>query len=147
MADDERPRVIAEFSDYNGLLTALRARVEELQINGQRFDEFAGLPTGYLSKLVGANPVRRIGMTSMGPLCSAMGITLAMLEHPEGTERLKSRVKPNNQSYPRVSYTLRVVTDRQWSRIQKLGRQARWEKLTKAERSSIMRAVRAGRRG
>ena len=61
MADDERrPRVLAEFTDYDGMLAAIRNRVEELQINGQWFDEFAGLPIGYLSKLIGVRPVRRI---------------------------------------------------------------------------------------
>ena len=62
MAESEGLRVIAEFVDYPGMLAALRARVSELQISGERFDEFAGLPRGYLSKLVGARPVRRVVM-------------------------------------------------------------------------------------
>jgi hypothetical protein len=40
------------------MLEALRRRVNELALNGERFDEYAGLPRGYLSKLVGAKPVR-----------------------------------------------------------------------------------------
>ena len=143
---DERPKIVGEFSDYDGMLDGLRRRASELALNGERFDEYAGLPKGYLSKLIGVHPVRRIGMMSMGPLLSAMGVKLAMLEDPAATQRLKNRVAPRNNSYPRTTYTLRVVTDRQWSRIQKLGRQARWEKLTKAQRSEIMRAVRAGRK-
>jgi hypothetical protein len=85
-------------------------------------------------------------MTSMGPLLSAMGVKLQMVEDPEGTQRLKSRLKPRNNSYPRVTYTLRAVTNRQWLRIQKLGRAARWGKLSKRQRSEIMRMVRAGRK-
>jgi hypothetical protein len=144
MAGDER--VIAEFSDYDGLLAALRTRVQQLQINGTRFDEFAGLPTGYLSKLIGAAPVRKLGMVSMGPVMNALGLRLRAVEDAAATERLKSRVKPNNTSFRRTVYTLHTLTDRKWAEIQKIGRQARWEKLSKQQRSAIMRAVRAGKK-
>jgi hypothetical protein len=148
MAGDE-PRVLAVVSSYHEMLAALRSRITELQINGERFDDYAGLPRGYLSKLVGANPVRRLGMTSFAPVLAGLGLRLLVIEDPEGTARLKSRLQPRNNSYPRVTYTLRTVTDRQWQRIQKLGRATRLEnfkKLSKAQRSAIMRAVRAGKR-
>jgi hypothetical protein len=74
MADDERPRVIADVSSYEQMLAALRLRINELQINGERFDEYAGLPRGYLSKLVGARPIRRLGMTSFEPVLASLGL-------------------------------------------------------------------------
>ena len=64
MAEGSAPRILADVSSYEQMLAALRARVTELQVNGERFDEYAGLPRGYLSKLVGAKPTRRIGMCS-----------------------------------------------------------------------------------
>jgi len=64
MAEGDEPRIVATFNSYAGMLEAIRARVNELQINGERFDEYAGLPGGYLSKLIGAKPVRKIGMTT-----------------------------------------------------------------------------------
>jgi hypothetical protein len=134
-------RIIAEFTDYDGMLNAVRTRVEELQINGERFDEFAGLPRGYLSKLIGVHPIRRISMVSMGPLFDALGIRCVIIEDPATTARLKRRLKPRNNSYHRTSYTMRTVTDRQWRKIQKLGRKARWRKLSKRERAEVMRAV------
>jgi hypothetical protein len=145
MAEGDGPRILADVSSYEQMLTALRARVTELQINGERFDEFAGLPRGYLSKLIGVNPIRRIGMTSWAPVLTGLGLRCLFVEDEAATERLKNHVAPRNNSYPRATYTLRVVTDRQWSRIQKLGRVARWEKIPKAQRSEIMRAVRAAR--
>src|SRR6516165_4324542 len=135
-------RPIAEFVSYDEMLTAVRSRIQTLQIQGERFEHFAGLPTGYLSKLVGARPIRRIAMTSMGPLFSALGIYCVMFEDPVATARLKNRVIPRNNSYPRATYTSLVITDRKWRRIQKLGRKARWKKLTKRQRSEIMRMVR-----
>jgi hypothetical protein len=146
-AGDERPRVIAEFSSYDGMLNAIRSRVEELQIQGERFEFFAGLPTGYLSKLIGARPVRRISHTSMGPLFCALGVRCIMVEDPAATARLKNRVAPRNGSFARrVSLYVNGLTDRKWAQIQKLGRKARWKKLTKQQRSEIMRMVRHGRR-
>ena len=134
-------RILAEFTDYPGLLAAVRARVNELAINGERFDEFAGLPRGYLSKLIGVNPIRRIAMTSMGPLFSALGIRCIIVEDPITTARLKSRLQPRNNSFMRPSRTLQTVTDRQWQRIRKLGSEARWKKIPKAQRRRIIVAI------
>jgi hypothetical protein len=145
LADDERR--IGEFADYAGMLDTLRSRVQELQIQGERFEDFSGLPTGYLSKLIGVRPVRRIGMTSLGPLFSALGIYCVMFENKDATMRLQKRLTPRNGSYARrVSLYVNGLTDRKWRRIQKIGRQVRWKKLTKQQRSEIMRMVRHGRR-
>ena len=146
MADDERPRVLAEFSSYDEMLAAVRARVNELQINGERFDEYAGLPRGYLSKLIGVRPVRRISHTSMQPVLAGLGLKGQFVEDPQGTARLKSRVVPRNNSFSRTTCTSLIITDRKWRQIQKIGRQARWKRLTKTQRSEIMRMVRHGRR-
>jgi hypothetical protein len=146
MAEGEaRPRVIADVSSYEEMLDVLRARVRELQVNGERFDEYAGLPRGYFSKLVGAKPIRRLGMTSFEPVLAGLGLRLQIIEDQEATERLKSRVRPRNGSYARrTSLYVNGLTNRQWLQIQKLGRKARWKKLNKQQRSAIMRAVRAG---
>jgi hypothetical protein len=134
-------RIVGEFADYAGMLDTLRARVEELQIQGERFEAFAGLPTGYLSKLIGVRPVRRIAMVSMGPIFSALGIRCIVVEDPAATARLKNRIRPRNNALMRASYTHLAITNRQWSRIQKLGRQARWKRLSRVERRDIMRAI------
>ena len=141
MAESEGPRVIAEFVDYPGMLAALRARVSELQISGERFDEFAGLPRGYLSKLVGARPVRRVGMTSFSPLMNALGLRCLFVEDSEGTERLKSRLKPRNPSYVRIMPAAAsiIFTARMLKRIRRLGGKARMAKLSAEERSALAR--------
>jgi hypothetical protein len=133
-------RPIGEFADYPGMLNALRTRVTELQINGERFDEYAGLPRGYLSKLIGANPVRKIGMTSMGPLFAALGVSCVLFENPAATAQLKSRLRPRNPSFVRSAPRI-LLTDRQLLQLGKRGRQARWSKLSKSQRSQIMRVL------
>jgi hypothetical protein len=134
-------RTLAAFYDYDGLLAAIRQRVRELQIKGEAFDHFAGLPDGYLSKLIGERPVRRIGMTSLGPLFAALGIRCILIEDPEATERLRKQLKPRNGSFVRATRTVQSITDRKWIRIQKLGRQARWAKMSAAQRSKLARRL------
>jgi hypothetical protein len=94
-------RVIADVSSYDEMLSALRSRVTELQINGERFDEYAGLPRGYLSKLVGARPIRRLGMTSFEPVLAGLGLRCLLVVDEEATRRLKEHLPPRNQSYVR----------------------------------------------
>jgi hypothetical protein len=64
-----------------------------------------------------------------------------LYEDPIATARLKNRIRPRNNAYMRASYTHLAITNRQWSRIQKLGRQARWKRLSRVERADIMRAI------
>jgi hypothetical protein len=133
-------RILAEFTDYAGMLNAIRTRINELNINGERFDEFAGLPRGYLNKLVGANPQRRISMISMGPLFCALGIRCIIVEDQQATQRLRNRLQPRNQSFVRSAPRI-VLTDRQLTILQNRGRLNRWQKLSSAQRSQIMRAL------
>ena len=128
-------RQLAVISDYDGLIAAIRTRVDEMQLHGGRFDEFAGLPIGYLSKLTAPNPMRRIGMTSLGPLLQALGVKIALLEDPEATQRLKNGVKPRDAQQVHPSRTHYVMTNRRWRQIQKKGSAARWKNTTPEERS------------
>jgi hypothetical protein len=123
------------------MLDVIRARVAELQINGERFDEYAGLPKGYLSKLIRAQPIRRIGMTSFEPLLVSLGLRCQFVEDPRGTERLKTRLVPRNPSFVRVMPAAAsiVFTARMLKRIRRLGGQARMAQLTAKERSELGR--------
>jgi hypothetical protein len=134
-------RTLAEFADYDGMLAAVRARVKELLVQGEAFDDFAGLPKGYLSKLIGARPARRIAHISMGPLFDALGIYCVVVEDPAATARLKQRLRPRNGSFVRTTYTVNGITNRKWARIQALGRMARWSKMTPAQRSEVARRL------
>ena len=143
-AADEPPRVIATFGSYAEMLQAIRERVIELQIHGERFDDYAGLPTGYLSKLAGKRPQRRLGMVSFQPVLSGLGLKCQFIEDQAATERLRNHLAPRNGSYARPTQTYVIVTNRKWAQIQKLGHQARravWDKLPPQQRSDMMRAL------
>ena len=112
MADDERPRVIASFDSYEGMLEALRTRAIELRLAGNTFDEYVGLPRGYTQKVIGIRPVRRLGMTSFGPVLSGLGLRCLLVVDEEATRRLKERLLPRNQSYVRSAAVHTNLTTR-----------------------------------
>ena len=74
----------------------------------------------------------------MGPLLDALGIYCVMLEDPLATTQ--NRIRPRNGS-ARTTYTHLTITNRKWAQIQKLGRQARWQRLSKEQRPELMRAL------
>jgi hypothetical protein len=147
LAEDEPPRVIATFNSYAGMLEAIRARVHELQVNGERLDEYVGLPRGYYSKVAGANPIRRLGMTSFAPILNGLGLKCQFIEDPAATERLKSRVLPRNASYVRTMPAAAGIlfTARMLKRIRRLGGLARMAKLTPEQRSELGKKAAATR--
>ena len=69
-------------------------------------------PQGYLSKLIGAKPIRRLGMTSFGPVLAGLGLRLLIIEDQAATERLKSRLPPRNSSFVRSVAVHANVTTR-----------------------------------
>jgi hypothetical protein len=135
---DERPRIVATFNSYAGMLDAIRARVTELQINGERFDEYAGLPKGYLSKLIGQKPVRKIGMQSFQPVCAGLGLRCLFVVDEEAERRLRKRLPPRNQSYVRSTPSI-VLTVRWFRSIGRKGAQARIDNSTKKQRQEWAR--------
>jgi hypothetical protein len=139
-AEGDGPRrVVAEFSDYAGMLEAIRARVNELRVTGERLDEYVGLPRGYYSKLAGARPIRRLGMTSFAPVLNGLGLKCQFIEDQAATERLKNRVPPRNGSYVRADATHVTLTFRFMQKIGRLGAQARVDNSTKQQRQEWAR--------
>jgi hypothetical protein len=144
MAEGEA-RILGEFTDYDGMLTAVRTRVAELNVNGERFDEYAGLPKGYLSKLIGVKPTRRIAMTSMGPLFGALGIYCVVIENPDATARLRDRLPPRNGSYVRSVAVHGHLTTRFLRKIGAKGGENSRKYLGKRLRKQLARHAAAAR--
>jgi hypothetical protein len=138
LAESEGPRIVATFTTYAEMLEAIRARVNELQVNGERLDEYVGLPRGYYSKVAGAKPIRRLGMTSFAPILNGLGLKAQFIEDPVATARLQSRVPPRNPSYVRSAPSI-VLTVRYFKRIGRKGAQARVDNSTKEQRQEWAR--------
>src|SRR6516165_3745123 len=100
MAEGEE-RVIAEFSDYDELINALRLRATELNLSGEQVDLVSGLPARYTQKLLGPNPIRRLGAISLGPFLGALAVRGLLVEDKAGVERLRSQTTPRKSQFAR----------------------------------------------
>jgi hypothetical protein len=96
------------------------------------------LPRGYLSKLVGARPIRRLGMTSFEPVLAGLGLRCLFVVDEAATKRLNQRLPPRNQSYVRSTPSI-VFTVRWFRNIGRKGAQARVDNSTKAQRQEWAR--------
>jgi hypothetical protein len=90
---------LAEITDYTSLLAALRARADELEISRELLSELAGFPDRYASKLLSLKQVKRIGMTSLGSLLSALSLKLVAIVDDEALERNRERYIPRDQAH------------------------------------------------
>ena len=68
--------------DYPALVATLCERTEQLELSRLELDRIAGLPSGYAGKVLSKQPVKTIGLNSLGPLLSSLGLVLAVLEDP-----------------------------------------------------------------
>lgn len=82
---------IAVFTDYDGMIEAMRARKDELQLTDKAIDELALLPDGYTAKLFGAARIKNVGPQSMGALLDVLCFEAHLVPNLEGLERLARR--------------------------------------------------------
>jgi hypothetical protein len=131
------------------LLSALRARRDELEITNETIDAVAGLADRYTSKILAANfPSKGLGHVSLGLLLGALGLGVARViitEDPEQVARVQARwVKWKRIPYPspRVSLSAKAIECAKplvLRDLSKLGTAARMVKLTGQHRSRIAR--------
>jgi hypothetical protein len=134
------PRIVGEFDAYPGLLAALRARIAELDVAGERLDELAGLPRGYFQKLIGTRPKKRLGMQSLGDVFGALAIKAVLVEDEAALARISSRlVKRKYVVRTAVSHV--EISHRFLRKIGAIGGTVRNAKLTPRQRSALGRKL------
>lgn len=69
---------------------ALRKILTAFGMSRRKFDELAGLPTGYTDKLLTEPPVRNIGPRSLFPLLWALGYRIAFVPDPAARRKVMS---------------------------------------------------------
>jgi hypothetical protein len=145
---DSAPRIIAEICDYPQMIAAMRLRAQQRQIalGGEHVAHVAGLPRGYLQKLIGPQQktrenVRRIGIISLGPVLTVLGVKLVMVEDLEAIKRYGDKIPKRDPRAVR-SGTLDFSLSRNFMRkIQRKGGLARWQNKTPAQRSAWARRM------
>jgi hypothetical protein len=87
---------------YAAFIEAIRDRTVDLQISRLEIDRIAGLPQGFSGKALSRNPVKRIGLASLGPLLETLGLIIMIVEDPAARDRTLARRAPvdvNNQRF------------------------------------------------
>jgi hypothetical protein len=114
-------RQLAEATDYDGLIAAIRNRAAELQVAGETLDEISGLPNRYCAKLIGPKPIRRIGAISLGPLLGALGIKLIIAEDEDALRRVAGRLRKRDARLVRNSVVHLTKTKREYQKMGRIG--------------------------
>ena len=130
-------RILGEFSDYDEMMSVLRARQAELNLSGETIDAVSGLPSRYSAKLLGPNQIRRLGATSLAPFFGALAVRGVLVEDRAALARLR-KTTPRNLSYVRSAPSI-VFTVHFFRRIGRLGAQARVAATTKKQRQEWAR--------
>jgi hypothetical protein len=89
----------AEIRSYDDLISALRARADQLLISREVLSELAALPDRYANKVLSLNSVRRIGMTSLGPLLRALSLKLVAVSDDEALARNRAHYVKRDQPH------------------------------------------------
>jgi hypothetical protein len=86
-------RVLAKVADYDGLWSAIRERVDEMEITREELNSQAQMQDGYAGKLLGPKQVKRFGIASLGKTLGAIGCRLLLVEDPVLTAKVMARYK------------------------------------------------------
>src|SRR5690606_32151335 len=85
------PAPIAEVRDYDGLVSALCLRVDQLGISYKTLEAVSGLADGHAGKLLGDGQVKILGPTSMGLVLQGLAVKLLVVEDVEAARKMESR--------------------------------------------------------
>jgi hypothetical protein len=127
------------------LLTALRARRDELQISNETIDDIAGLAERHASKILAPNfPSRGLGRISFPLILGALGMGIARVEIVEDPEAI-ARVQGRWLKWKRLPYGSPRLSKKQIEHarpvvlrdLSKLGNAARKALLPGKQRSEI----------
>ena len=84
-------RRLSVASNYDELIEAIRARLEELQVSQAALEELAGLTGGHLGKLIGASRVKTLGMMSLFLILEALAVRVVFEEDPDLLRKMEGR--------------------------------------------------------
>jgi hypothetical protein len=76
-------------------------RAAELNLAGEEIDAYSGLPARYAQKLLGPNPIRRLGAISLGSFLGALAVRGVLVEDKAAVERLRNQTTPRKAQFAR----------------------------------------------
>jgi hypothetical protein len=136
------PSIIASFSEYKGLLAALRKCREERQISFETLDGIANAPSGYFSKVMAPRSQRSITTRAMLSAMFGLGVKFLVVDDPDTLQQINGLMKKRDEKVVRNGAVTFTVSRRFYSEIGRKGAQARnAQRIARRERAR--RAARA----
>lgn len=89
----------AEFHDYDTFRRALKEVRESRDLSFELMNEITGAPSGYFQKLLGPNPVKTIGLQSMGWALHGLGVKCLIVEDPEALALVQGRFEARDAAH------------------------------------------------
>jgi len=126
-------RVIAECSDYLGLIAAMRARIAELGIGVQSDNaaEISGLAPGHLAKLL--TPLKsgkHLTMMTLGPVLGLLALKIVLVEDLDALRKVNRRLEKRNGSYVRDNATHFAISKQKLREMGQKGGKIRKERMS-----------------
>jgi hypothetical protein len=141
-------KVLAEITSDQGLLDALRAQADTLDVTRDSIDREAGFTPGYASKLLSPRQIKRFGGMSRYALIGALGAKLVLVEEVRIRTKLeKRRVKPGMLAVSVGRGKHRMMSKRFLRKIAPRGGNMRAHNLTPRRRKQIARKAARARWG
>ena len=151
----------ATIHDYDGLIAALRARIDEIGVSYDDLETLCGFTRGHLSKILGPVRVKNIGLQTLLILIGGLALRFrlepdleaaqAMAHRWERRDELRRRLGIRKRFSPEVRAKIMSeigrmggavpkrfrMTDKQRSRIAKRNIRKRWEKRRNGSPPSV----------
>ncbi len=136
--------VVGAFSDYDGLIAALRDRIDALNLSHRVLEEIAGFPEGAAGKYLSDLRVKHLSITSLLRITEAVGIRglfvvdekLLRQKQRFYESRDASKAHPHRRA-PIGAATLRRMRPAVLSELGRAGAAARNAKLSPEARSTL----------
>jgi hypothetical protein len=134
-------RALATVTDYDGLITAIRARMRELGVTNETIDSITGLQSGYVGKLLAPSRIKHLGSMSFGVMLQGLGLKLIVVEDAETSAKMRPQWAQRKKGLPIFLHAMASTPPRAtWLFTSRSGRKAakaRAESLSPAARSAI----------
>jgi hypothetical protein len=143
------PRTLALCRSYDGLVTALRARQDELGLSNNFVDEVGGLTSGHCDKLLGPARTKSLGGFTIDVFLELLGVSLILVEDMAKVEKMAHRWERRQQRYVvPIDHPSRHRVNRAIRENGRLGGLKRAASLSPKRRSEIARkgAIAANKR-
>lgn len=111
MSDPRPIAVVRAHQGYRGIVAAFRARADQLDVSRTTLDNIAGLPAGYVQKLLATHPLKTLGPDSWGPLLGGTGMAIVFIEDPEALAQIEGRLDPRDNKNVRVLTPASIVPE------------------------------------